>query len=61
MKTNRTAYIKNLFGKAEKRDQLQILIKDLNTKDVNSGMKVCLRYFRADDYILPSKFFSHLT
>ena len=61
MKTNRTVYIKNLFGKVEKRDQLQVLMKILNIKDVNSGMKVCSRHFRADDYILPSKFFSHLT
>ena len=61
MKTNRTVYIKNLFGKAERRDQLQVWMKILNIKDVNSGMKVCLRHFRADDYILLSKFFSHLT
>ena len=61
MKTNRTVYIKNLFGNVEKRDQLQVWMKILNIKDVNSGMKVCSRHFRADDYILPSKFFSYLT
>ena len=61
MKTNRTVYIKNLFRKAEKRDQLQVWIKILNIKDVNSGMKVCSRHFRADDYVLPSKFSSYQT
>ena len=61
IKTSRTIYIKNSFGNAEQRDQLKVWMNVLNIKKVNSGMKVCSRHFRPDDYMLPSKFFSYLT
>lgn len=61
MKTNRFVYIKNLFGKAERKDQLEVWMKTVKIKEVNSGMKLCSRHFHQDDYILPSKLFSHLT
>ena len=41
MKANRTVLIKNIFGKSEKGDELQIWMKVLKINNVNSGMKEC--------------------
>ncbi|KAK0073884.1 hypothetical protein PV325_009065 [Microctonus aethiopoides] len=54
MKTNRFVCSKNLFGQTERKDQLEVWMKMLKIKEVNSGMKVCSLHFCKNDYVLPN-------
>ncbi|XP_018327195.1 zinc finger protein 383-like isoform X2 [Agrilus planipennis] len=54
IKTDCFIYIKNIFGKLEKKKKLECWMKAIGVNKVNSGMKICSRHFYMDDYILPN-------
>ncbi|EFN73405.1 hypothetical protein EAG_00280, partial [Camponotus floridanus] len=53
-KPNRcVVYVKNIFGKSEKVDQLKAWKIALKVQVVTPRMKVCSLHFKKTDYILP--------